>query len=244
MEPDASSGFIPPYNISWATFLSAVEKIAADPPNRVDRSYLGSQSGNVQTYLIAALKTFGLVDHEARPTRINEFADAETRKAKMADLLRENYPTLVALGQTKATNDELREKFGESFPGITGESRVKAIRFFLSGMSYADLAVSDLWSSVKAPRGASARTTTPRKTTSRKNHNGGNGDASGGTPSPPTGGYSRTIELKSGGTVTLIYNVNMMTSTQEDEDFVLGLVRQLRSYQEGRSGANAKGGDS
>lgn len=241
-----SGAFVPPYNIPWATFLSAVEKIAADPPSRVDRSYLGSQSGNVQTYLIAALKAFGLVDQDARPARINDFADTATRKSTMADLLGEHYPTLVALGQTKATNDELREKFGEAFPGITGESRVKAIRFFLSGMSYAELPVSDLWSSVKAPRGASARTTTPRKPTARKNNGGASGDGvsgAGNSSASGAAGYSRTVELKSGGTVTLTYNVNMMTSTQDDEDFVLGLVRQLRSYQESRSSSGAQGGE-
>lgn len=245
MEPETSGVFIPPYNIPWATFLSAVEKISADPPNRVDRSYLGSQSGTIQTYLIASLKTFGLIDHEARPTRINDFADPSNREVKMAELLAEFYPALVALGQTKATNDELREKFAEAFPGITGESRVKAIRFFLSGMSYAKLPVSSLWSSVKAPRGASARTTTPRKPARKTTPNGPGGNSGGAdvVQPPPVGGYSRTVELKSGGTVTLTYNVNMMTSTQADEDFVLGLVRQLRSYQEGSSLGKPTGGD-
>jgi Family of unknown function (DUF5343) len=188
MEPQTQASFVPPYNIPWTTFLSTLERIAADPPGRVDRSYLDSQSGNVQTYLIAALKSFGLIDQDARPTRINEFADPSARKPKMAELLREHYPTLVELGTTRATNDELREEFSKAFPGLTGESRTKAIRFFLSGMAYAELPVSSLWQSVKAPRGASAKSGTrkaaPRKAT-RANNNGGTDQGNTDSPTVP-----------------------------------------------------------
>jgi uncharacterized protein DUF5343 len=183
MEPQTS--FVPPYNIPWATFLSTVERIAADPPGRIDRSYLGSQSGNVQTYLISALKAFGLIDQDARPTRINEFADPAARKPKMADLLREFYPTLVELGQTKATNDELREAFSKAFPGVTGESKVKAIRFFLSAMAYAELPVSALWASVKAPRGTSAKTGAKKTTTRKPPRTNGTDEAEHPPANPP-----------------------------------------------------------
>src|SRR6266566_2918805 len=104
--------FMPPYNISWATFLSTLERMAADPPNRVDRSYLDSQSGTVQTYLIAAYKTFGLINDEARPTEaVNMFAEADVRTKMIADLLRTYYPTIVPLGETNSTQGELSEAF-------------------------------------------------------------------------------------------------------------------------------------
>src|SRR5260370_31126694 len=99
-----SKTFMPPYNISWATFLSTLERMAADPPNRVDRSYLDSQSGTVQTYLIAAFKAFNLISDEARPTdAVNIFADPELRKEMIADLIQTYYPTIVPLGKTNST---------------------------------------------------------------------------------------------------------------------------------------------
>lgn len=168
MEPDGK--FSPPYNIPWATFLSTVERIAADPPTRVDRSYLDSQSGNVQTYLIAALKGFQLINEDARPTGVLDFADPETRKKKVAELLVTYYPTIVPLGETNSTTGELTEAFAAAFPQITGESRVKAIRFFLSAMGYAELPTAQLWGKVKAPRGASAKRS-PRKAAPRSESN-------------------------------------------------------------------------
>src|SRR6266566_539024 len=149
--------FMPPYNISWATFLSTLERMAADPPNRVDRSYLDSQSGTVQTYLIAAYKTFGLINDEARPTEaVNMFAEADVRTKMIADLLRTYYPTIVPLGETNSTQGELSEAFAVAFPSLTGQSRVKAIRFFLGAAAYADLKMSTLWKAPKAPRGNSS----------------------------------------------------------------------------------------
>jgi Family of unknown function (DUF5343) len=148
--------FQPPYNISWATFLSTLERMAADPPNRVDRSYLGSQSGTIQTYLIAAYKAFGLITEEARPTdAVNLFAEPDTRKGMIAELVKTYYPTILPLGETNSTPGELTEAFAEAFPTISGESRVKAIRFFLSAAAYADLKLSPLWKAPKAPRGSS-----------------------------------------------------------------------------------------
>jgi Family of unknown function (DUF5343) len=219
MEPQTQTGFVPPYNIPWTTFLSTLEKIAADPPSRVDRSYLDSQSGNVQTYLIAAFKSFGLIDQDARPTRINEFADPAARKPKMAELLREYYPTMVELGTTKATNDELREAFTKEFPTLTGESRVKAIRFFLSAMAYAELPVSSLWSSVKAPRGASAKSG-PRKATPRKAARANNGGDNGGQQDQPGGGGGTgevvVVNLGDAGRVTVHVDVRWLQLSEEN----------------------------
>lgn len=142
MEPEAK--FTPPYNIPWATFINTVERIAADPPTRVDRSYLGSQSGNLQTYLIAALRGFQLINEENRPTGVLDFADPEARKKKVAELLHTFYPTAVPLGETNSTSGELNEAFATAFPQIAGTSRVKAIRFFLSAMNYAGLPTAPL----------------------------------------------------------------------------------------------------
>jgi len=131
--------------------------MAADPPNRVDRSYLDSQSGTVQTYLIAAYKAFGFLSEDAKPTDlVHRFVHAETRKELVGELFRICYPTICPLGETNSTTGELTEAFAQAFPALTGESRVKAIRFFLSGAGYADLKLSPLWKAPKAARGTSS----------------------------------------------------------------------------------------
>lgn len=153
---DEATKFSPPYNVPWATFLSTIERIAGDPPGRVDRSYLDSMAGNTQTYVIAALKGFGLIDSESRPTGVLAFAVVEDRKSEMASVFKRHYGGVIPLGETNSTQGQLNDAFAETFPNITGDSRVKAVRFFLAGMAYAELPISSLWSSVKAPRGTGA----------------------------------------------------------------------------------------
>jgi hypothetical protein len=221
---DAESKFSPPYNIPWATFASQLERMAADPPGRVDRSYLDSQSGTVQTYLIAAFKGFGLIDADARPTsRVKEFADPESRKERVADLLQEFYPRVVNLGTTNATSGQLAETFTEEFPNITGESRVKAIRFFMSAMAYAELPTSKQWGSVKAPRGASGRKSTGagRKPTRT---NGGTG-ADPGADRQSRSAEHRSVTLPSGATLTLNCSIPLMTLPADELGEVLNLIK-------------------
>lgn len=185
---DSPKTFQPPYNISWATFINVLERMAADPPTRVDRSYLDSQSGFVQTYLIAAYKTFGFISDDARPTDlVNEFAKPDRRKSLVAELFRANYPTIIPRGETNSTAGELAEAFAEAFESITGESRRKAIRFFLSGAEYAGIKTSPMWKAPKAARGSSA----PRR--SRK---GGGVAAPPNTTVPPaaSGGSVKSVD--------------------------------------------------
>lgn len=172
-------GFSPPYNVPWATFLSTIEKVANDLPNKIDRSYLESQSGSVQTYLIAAFRSFGLINDDLTTTDdLKGLVSAEDRPAAIANLLRTYYPTIVPLGETSNTQGTLENEFASAFPSVTGESRVKSIRFFLSAAKYADLPLSSLWKTPKASGGTG--TGRPRSNKANKGNKGGSG-AGGGT---------------------------------------------------------------
>ena len=232
-EPKA---FMPPYNISWTTFLSTLERMAADPPSRVDRSYLDSQSGTVQTYLIAAYKSFNLINDEARPTEaVNAFADPDRRKPMIAELIVTNYPTILQLADRNSTPGELAESFSDAFPSLTGESRVKAIRFFLSAAAYADLKLSPLWKAPKAPRGSSA---------GRRPSRNGKASQAGqplASPTPPRSKPQSMEEAK------LAYFDLLITSaskgTQLDPD-LLDRIELLVGVSEGRSeSGNARSED-
>lgn len=161
---DETATFSPPYNVPWATFVNTLLRIANESPTKVDRSYLASTAGTVQTYLIAAFRGFGLIDAESRPTEaLDEFSLLATEKQPefIGDLLRSYYPTIVSVGERNSTPGELNEAFAEAFPTVTGESRVKALRFYLAGVEFAGLPKSPLWKLPKAspsgPRKASAR---------------------------------------------------------------------------------------
>lgn len=178
-KPSEAKEFSPPYNISWATFLNTIDKIAGEMPTRVDRTYLDSQAGSVQTYLISALRGFGFIDGDQRTDTENmkgwASAVPEARPGFMAELLRRYYPSMIELGTSNSTPGELADAFAEAFPAIAGESRTKAVRFFLSAAAYAGVQTSPMWKAVKAPRGTS------RKAGARSRKAG----TSGGGEKPP-----------------------------------------------------------
>ena len=154
--------------------------MASDLPARLDRSYLGSQSGNVQTYLIAAFKTFGLIgeDGTVEPTLKASVETEGDRPGMIAALLTRCYPTLVSLGKTNSTSGQLAEAFTEAFPSLTGESRTKAIRFFLSVAAYAGIKTSPHWKAPKAPSRSNGKPRAPRQRSNSAN----SGSSSGTTP--------------------------------------------------------------
>lgn len=218
-------GFSPPYNVPWSTFHNTVEKVAADLPNRIDRSYLASQSGTVQTYLISAFRGFGLTDEDdVVQDELRDLAkDAEGRPARVAALLERHYAAAVELGRTNATPGELDQTFAAMFPRVTGESRVKAIRFFLSAATYAGLQMSPLWKAPKAGPSGSRRARSARKSAQPNPQ----------MPAqvPPAQGDAHTVNLRSGGAVTLSVSVNLFGLSRDDREFVLGLIDQLTNYE-------------
>ena len=221
---DSGRTFSPPYNVSWSTFLSTLERAASDLPNRLDRSYLSSQAGSVQTYLIAAFKAFDLIDDESRPTGLKEFAaNPEGGPGFIAGLLRQHYAPVVTLGQTKSTPDELEASFSRTFPGITGESRRKAIRFFLSAAAYANLSLSVLWKVPKVTSGSR------KPSTRRKSPGSTSVPVTSTSPEASSSGYSTRVDVAAG-TVVLTVDVNPIQLLGEDREFVYGLIDRMNDY--------------
>jgi hypothetical protein len=233
---DNDKTFSPPYNLPWATFFNTVEKVAADLPNKIDRSYLGSASGSVKSYLISAFKGFGLIHDDLTVSdELKALATKpEQRPEMMRDLLRKHYPRAVELGSTNATPGELDEAFSEMFPSVTGESRTKAIRFYLSAADYAELPKSPLWKSPKA--GA----TGPRRGRPRKDKGAGNGG--GGSASfvlPPPGQSLRQFVLRSGRTLTLSLDGDVLALDRQERTFVMDIVDQIEEHVEKNPGTAA-----
>lgn len=134
----------PPY-VPATTFMTTIESWKVVRPSRVTREVLTKVAGSMQTWLIAALKYFDLIDAENKPTpRLDALASADDqeRQKLIAEMLRTGYPFLFAKGVdlSNITYSDLKQKFEDT--GAKGETAVKAISFFTGMAKMAGMKVS------------------------------------------------------------------------------------------------------
>lgn len=141
---DSTDKPLPPY-LSATTFLTTVESWRAVRPSRIDRSVLMKVPGSVQTWMIAALKYFGLIDDGGVPTpKLDVLATASEadRPKLLADMIRAGYPFLFTKGVdlSNITHSDLKQKFEDT--GAKGETAVKAMSFFTAMAKAANITIS------------------------------------------------------------------------------------------------------
>jgi hypothetical protein len=141
----------------WPALLTLVQRMATNgPPTRIDKSYLDTQSGGMQKAILSGLRWLELINDDGRLTeaftRLAEADEAE-RKEAIADLLRSRYGPIIELGTENATQLELEEAFKTEF-NAQGETRRKAVAFYLKAAQYAGVPVSRNW---KPPRSTVVR---------------------------------------------------------------------------------------
>ncbi len=232
-QPEADTRRSLPY-IAWRTIPDLIERmVTEEPPGRIDKSYLDSYSGGYQTQVIAALNTLGLRDADTGAvTKLMlalVTAQESDRKALIADLVRSLYWPVLELG-TNATQAQMIEGFKEM--GVNpGDTMRKVIAFFLNATKYGGVPVSRHWRVPAVPSSGRKRTTTGGTAAigddaAVDNDPEGSG-ASGKRPSANV----RTVELASGGTVTLSVSVDLFELSSADEEFVMGLIKEMRAYE-------------
>lgn len=130
----------PPY-MGWANFRNLLDKLHTNLPPRIDRTFLTGSNATI-TIMLAGLRSLDLINSEKRPTPVltTLATDAENRKSHLAALLRRFYPEAVELGAVNGTQGQLEEAFGKW--GIAGDTRRKAIAFYLAAARFAELPVS------------------------------------------------------------------------------------------------------
>ena len=152
-------GTLPPY-IAFKTLLDIVERMSREePPTRVDGSYLESYAGGYRPTVINNLFTLGLLNAEGEPTeRLLALikADEAGRKELVAEMIRQTYPTVVGL-QLNSTQGQFLEQF--SALGAAGDTRRKAVSFFLKAAAYAGVSTGTHW---KTPAAATSGTSKRR----------------------------------------------------------------------------------
>lgn len=231
--------------VGWTTFKNALDQLAQALPNRIDRTCFPGQAGGVQSQLLAALKFLDLIDDDGKPTRsLQSLADADSenaRKEQFKKILETQYSKLFALDLTKTTPGELAETMGASY-NVTGDTRAKAIRFFISAVSWLNIPMSKLLLK-GTPNAPSSAGSTPRrrKTTPRPRANSGEDieDEEEVEEETQQSGTARTVNLQSGGTLTISVSLDVLRLSSSDRQFVFGLIDKLEEYESKASAAEA-----
>ena len=246
--------FRPPY-MSFQTFWSFIEELASKPlPPRVDRSLMTSKSGSDQANLISALWAFGLTDEGGNvqdELTLLVGTPPEDRKAAFGELVRKFYTGPLRVSAENGTQADLNKVFTDDYEGMSSpETRRKAITFFLHSARNAEIPLSPHFPATRSGSGAPGAPKAKRTPAKRKQHNDDKGDAGSQLPPPPGASSltTQTVILKSGGTVTLGYNMSLFDLDDDDQEFVLDLVRKVKNYKGSRPNKKAdtsttEGGD-
>jgi Family of unknown function (DUF5343) len=158
----------PPY-LPWATFENTLDRWRQETlPARIDRTTLRGQAGGTQSQFLRALTFLGLIDAQGHPTPILDalVRNTDDRPRILAGLVREAYPEAMALSQN-ASPGQLEEAFEQAY-NVAGETRRKAIAFYLSAARAAEIQLSPHFPSTRPGRGGRTGNGGPRRRTSNR----------------------------------------------------------------------------
>lgn len=217
----------------WTTFFNTLDVFAKNLPNRIDRSVFPGQSGGTQNQLIQGFRFLGLINDTGQPTEAMQAVaveDKDARKAALKKTIEQKYAALFALNLMKTTPSELAEKMTEAY-NVSGDTRLKATRFFLSAASYIDVPVSPLLLRDKSkPVGNGGGLRKKRQARRQDPAPATNTPPANPTPPPQAGGTARSIALKSGGTLTISATLDLFSLNAGDRTFVFELIDKLDDY--------------
>lgn len=223
----------PPYT-SWLTvegFLDWLSEVGI--PVQIDRSFwLGKYKEGTGSQLMAALRYLGLLDGEKPTGELEALVNSDTdeRRRLVEAMLRQRYPTVLAMDLSRATPKMLDDAFSEL--GVEGHTSRKAQTFFLNACKFVGIPLAPGLS-----RKARSRRSGPprRRQTRQKTDESANGseESRPTTAQPSAPEQSTTIQLGSGGTLKLVLSANILTLDESDRRFINELVGRFQDYERG-----------
>lgn len=222
---------VPPY-ISFMMFLNHLEWLEKEGiPLRFDRSFWSRKyNGNNGPQLLSALRFLGLLDTGDVPQDsfqglVN--ARGDDRKKILTKILQERYEHVSFDALPRATPGMFTEWMSK-YP-IEGETKRKTESFLVNALKFVDFPIAP---AIKKR----ARNRPSKSTTSRTKNPEGNQIPPKEEPSGGGGGGNgntniKTVELLSGGSVSVALNVDLFTLTDSDRTFVVNLVDLMREYE-------------
>lgn len=224
MTEKANNNLTPPY-LPYRTLLSSLDKLAEGVPPRIDRGIWKNQTGSIQSLIMGAYRFFGLIDEQSKPTkRLHDLvAHRDKPNETVKAILEEKYAEVIKHNLATMTEALINEYFEETF-GVEGDTKRKAITFFLQAAKAVGMPLSSfLQSQVRV------RTTGTRR---RKRDDGDMVDMEeGGDDEVSQAGETKTVELRSGGNLMLSASVKFFDMDSDDRMFVFELLDKLRDYE-------------
>lgn len=213
-----------PVYCSWGTMQNALNQLAKATPTHLDRSAFTGIAWTVQTQLLTGFKFLGLTDEtgKTKPELIALAEDTANRKVNWERLLRDRYRFVFEkVDLSTATPKQLQEAMAAS--GINGDTQDRAIRFFLSAAEFTGIKLSPFLMKGRKPSAA-----TPRKRTRTRKPVPTADEQSGPNTTP---GPGITVQLRSGGSLTVSATVDVFSMSSDDRAFVFKIIDDLRAYE-------------
>jgi hypothetical protein len=161
METSATETHRPPWG-GFQTFWNFVQQLHEHRPvpQVLDRAVMGNRGGSARTELYVALRFFGLMDAEKKPTQaLLDLVESPTPE-DFRPLVESRYQPILALGLATATPNQVGECLAEI--GSTPSTITRARTFFLKACELVGIEVGKtLMTAPSAPRKRTARK--PRK---------------------------------------------------------------------------------
>lgn len=159
METSATETLRPPWG-GFQSFWNFIQQLHEHRPvpQVLDRAVMAGRGGSARTELYVALRFFGLMDGEKKPTQaLLELVDDPTPE-KFRGIVESRYEQVIALNLTTATPSQVGDRLAEI--GSTPSTITRARTFFLKAAELVGIEVGKtLQTSPSQP---------PRKRTARK----------------------------------------------------------------------------
>jgi hypothetical protein len=225
--PEDAVKTAPAAYLPFKTFISAIEALEQGLPRKLDRTIWRSQSGIIQSQIMMALRFFGLLSEDDTPTpALQRLVEGkEKRKEHVGALLHHAYHNIIDHDLTKMTPRMLEDEMGQY--NVSGDTRRKAVGFFLRAAKFAELPMHPLLSAQIRETGSGTRK--KRSKSVKPNEPNGN-DSPVQLFAPIEGASRKTVTLKSGGAVTLEISANPFFMSATDRTFVFALIDKLHDY--------------
>jgi hypothetical protein len=226
VDPDKPDQPKPPY-LAFQTFLAFLNELAAKPlPPQIDRSIMNTKSGTDQANLFSALKFFDLIDdNNIVQQGLKAFVSADElgRKAAITAMFSGHYPNQFDVSSQNGTEKLLLDSFEDDF-GYTGDTRRKAMTFFLHGARWAGIEMSPHFPTTRMGSGRSAINRTKRTTKKLS------GTAVQVMPKPSPQGHGERVTVLLGDAGTVDVHVQVQWLDLPDKTFIelRRIIKELR----------------
>lgn len=229
---DSEQKLSPAY-VSFKTFLNAIERLEHGLPDHIDKSLFHSLAGGIQTNLMRAFRFLDLITADGSvlpPLRQLVESTEEQRPHVLGEILKQRYAKVMALDLMKCSPHQFTEAMKAY--GIQGDTLQRAVWFFVTAAKFSGISMSPhLLKGLKAHNVAGTRRKRNGGAVGAREQDNDEDEIEDEEQQQPPSGTSKTVELRSGGSLTVTASVDLFAMSAEDRSFVFKLIDDLQAYQ-------------